>query len=162
MSYIVVLPVKRTLLTDIRRTRRTCKFHLQGDIIKEMCCWFGSSDCKGKTCRKHTYVLPTNTRFICYDLRAFLLHFTWMLIVPTKSPSTRLERLLSSLRESVVMTENNPVMVVRPSPSSTRRQRPRRRLSSVSNVPFASTRHNCHWSDASSTSHQIDLVSYIL
>ncbi|PAV20466.1 hypothetical protein PNOK_0309300 [Pyrrhoderma noxium] len=52
--------------------------------------------------------------------------------LPTKSPSTRLERLPSSLRESVVMTENNPVMVVRPSPSSTRRQRPRRSDASTS------------------------------
>jgi hypothetical protein len=55
--------------------------------------------------------------------------------LPTRSLNTRLVRLLSSLKVRDVMTVSNPVMVVKPSPFSTRRLRLPRRLSFVLNVP---------------------------
>jgi hypothetical protein len=57
--------------------------------------------------------------------------------LPTRSLNTRLVRLLSSPKVRDVTTVSNPVMVVKPSPFSTRRPRLPRRLSSVSNVPVS-------------------------
>lgn len=76
----------------------------------------------------------------------------------TRSPSTRLVRLRSSPRVSVVTTESKRVTVVRPSQSSTRRQRQQRRSSSVSSAQHASTAHT--WS-VTSAGHDCLASSYV-
>ena len=72
-------------------------------------------DCKGKACKKHTYV----PYFIA--IRAEFHRAFWTRKALTRSPNTRRARIHWRLRESVVTTASSPVMVVRPSPSSTRR-----------------------------------------
>lgn len=75
--------------------------------------------CKGKDCRKHTQHKVTQYKAgkVQYSIEiSNTLELTcWI-------------RLRCSLKESVVMTESNLVMVVRQNPFSTRRQRPQRRL----------------------------------
>ncbi|KIY31420.1 60S ribosomal protein L44 [Cryptococcus gattii E566] len=71
---------------------------------------------------------------------------------PTRLPSTRRARTLFPPKESDDTTESNPVTVVRPSLSSTRRLRPPRRLSSVSSAPSARPSTNSPSSDASTSS----------
>lgn len=74
---------------------------------------FGSVSLQGQDLQK-AYVSFNISRTLCEAL-------TCLYAAPIRSPSTRRARTPSSPRESAVTTESNQVMVVRRSPSSTRR-----------------------------------------
>ena len=94
----------------------------------------GENSIQIKEKRRLTFnVRSTSPRPVIPTVRAPSVEST----LPTRLPNTRLVRPLSSLKVRDVMTVSNPVMVVKPSPFSTRRLRPPRRLFSVSNVPVS-------------------------
>ena len=76
--------------------------------------WSTSVDCKGKTCKKHTYVFAwMSNRGLESNL--------WIIVDLIKWRNTRRARIPSSPKESAVTTGSNQDMVVKPNPSSTRR-----------------------------------------
>jgi hypothetical protein len=85
-----------------------------------------------------THYRSTSLRLV----RPFVLVRSVVVTLPTRSPNTRPVKPPSSLKVSVVTTVSKLVMVVKPSPFSTRRPRLPKRLSYVWNVPFASTSIN--------------------
>jgi len=103
--------------------------------------------CKGKDCRKHTQHKVTQYKAGKVDR-----------IAESTSFSLTSLRHRCSRKESVVMTESNLVTVDRPSPFSTRRLRPQRRLFWDWSAHHARRRHNWRWRDASTSSLGMSLI----
>ena len=96
--------------------------------------------CKGKACKKHTQHKVT-------QYKAGKVYI-WGLTIGNSNSI----RLRCSHKERDVTIESKVVMVVRPSLSSTRRQRRQRRLCWDWNVSTVKPSHNCLSSDASISS----------
>merc|ERR1711973_455146 len=75
---------------------------------------------------------------------------------PSRSPSTKLERPPSTLRESVVTTENSPDTEDRQNPSFTRRPKPPKR--SCSDSSALNPRRRSFWSSSDASISNLEVT----